>query len=251
MLGRDHALLGATVALVGGEAAWRAFGHPALPPGQLAAAAGVCAAFALLPDIDEPNSTVSRRLGPISAGVSSITNKIAGGHRQATHSIAFIVGVWFAMHFAGEHAWADVITVGLSLALVLGMLIPGRFARHGLVVGLVAPAVAAWGTWTSTVHHYGPGHQLDPVTWPWLAWAAAVGVALHLVGDMLTVEGVPLLWPIHWRQAVPLLGHTDSLREQITGTILSLAVLGLTWLYVLSPIFSTADPQVARLIGHG
>ena len=242
MLGRDHALLAAATTLAGGEAAWRLLGHAAVPPGQLAAAAAVTAAFALLPDIDEPNSTVSSRLGPISAAVSTITHKLAGGHRKATHSLLFVVGVFFAMRFAGGRPWADVITVGVSLMLCFGMLIPARFARHGLVVGFVAPAVASWAVWTATVHHMG-GHH--PATWSWLAWAAAAGVVLHLVGDMLTVEGVPLLWPVRWRQAVPLLGHTDSLREQLTGAVLSGAVLGLTWFDVLHPLFAAGAPHIA------
>jgi len=240
MLGRDHSLLGAAVALGGGEAAWRALGHGPLPAGQLAAAAGVTAAFALLPDIDEPNSTVSRRLGPASRAVSKVTNGLAGGHRMATHSLLFVAAVWAAMTFAGRYAWADVITVGCSLALCLGMLVPGRFARHGLLVGLVAPAVAAWAVWTATVAHLGAGGVSDPQRWAWLGWAAAAGVGLHLIGDMLTVEGVPLLWPLRWRLAVPLLGHTDSLREQATGAVLSLAVLGLTWVNVLHPLVAGA-----------
>jgi len=157
MLGRDHSLLGAAVALAGGEAAWRALGHGPLPAGQLAAAAGVTAAFALLPDIDEPNSTVSRRLGPVSRAVSKVTNGLAGGHRMATHSLLFVAAVWAAMTFAGRYAWADVITVGCSLALCLGMLVPGRFARHGLLVGLVVPAVVAYElAFSSAVHRVDP-----------------------------------------------------------------------------------------------
>ena len=58
-------------------------------------------------------------------------------------------------------------------------------------------------------------------------------MALHLVGDMLTVGGAPLLWPLKWHQGVPLLGHTDSLREQLTGAVMSFAVLALVWLKLL------------------
>jgi len=225
MLGRDHALLGAAVALAAGQAGWEALGHPALPVGQLAAASAVVAGFALLPDIDEPGSTVSRRFGPVSRAVSRVTNKLAGGHRAATHSLVFMLAVFGAMWLAGKHPMADVVTVGLCLMLSIGMLIPSRFARHGLIVGLLAPAAAAWGTWEVTVH---VGQH-----WAWLPWAAAVGVMLHLVGDMLTVEGVPLLWPLKWRQKLPLLGHTDSLREQLTGAVMSFAVLALVWLELL------------------
>ena len=225
MLGRDHALLGASAALAGGQTGWAALGHPALSVGQLAAASAVVAGFALLPDIDEPGSTVSRRFGPVSRAVSEATNKLAGGHRAATHSLLFVGLVFGAMWLAAKHPMADVVTVGLSVMLSIGMLVPGRFARHGLIFGAVAPAAAAWAVWTATVH--------TEHTWAWLPWAAAAGVALHLVGDMLTVEGVPLLWPFKWRQGVPLLGHTDSLREQLTGAVMSFAVLALVWLELL------------------
>lgn len=230
MLGRDHALLGAAVALAGGDAGWEALGHPALPVGQLAAGAIVVAGFALLPDIDEPGSTVSRRFGPVSRAVSKVTNKLAGGHRAATHSLLFVGAVFGAMWLAAKHPMADVVTVGLCMMLAIGMLVPSRFARHGLLFGLLAPAAAAWGTWASTVQV----HQ----HWAWLPWAAAAGVVLHLVGDAVTVEGVPLLWPLKWRQSVPLLGHTESLREQLTGAVLSFGVLALVWLELLSPLLS-------------
>lgn len=225
MLGRDHALLGAAAALAGSQAGWEALGHKALPVGQLAAAGIVVAGFALLPDIDEPGSTVSRRFGPVSRAVSEVTNKLAGGHRAATHSLLFVGAVFGAMYAASLRPWGDVITVGLTMMLAIGMLVPGRLARHGLVLGLVAPAVAAWGTWTVTVH---AGQH-----WAWLPWAAAAGVVMHLVGDIVTVEGVPLLWPLKWRQKLPLLGHTESLREQLTGAVLSFGVLALVWLELL------------------
>ena len=91
MLGRDHALLGAVLGVGLAEPVAR-LAHAHLPPGQVAAAGAICAGSALLPDIDEPGSTVSRRLGPVSEEVAALTNKLAGGHRQATHSLWFAAG---------------------------------------------------------------------------------------------------------------------------------------------------------------
>jgi membrane-bound metal-dependent hydrolase YbcI (DUF457 family) len=54
----------------------------------------------LLPNLDEPGLTVSRKLGTISRSVSEVTNKIAGGHRQGTHSLLFTVLVGFALWLA-------------------------------------------------------------------------------------------------------------------------------------------------------
>jgi len=228
MLGRDHALLGAVAALAGGQAAWETLGHSALTTGQLAAASIVVAGFALLPDIDEPNSTVSRRFGPVSQAVSAVTAKLAGGHRAATHSLLFAGIVFGAMWAVAAHPMADVVAVGLSLMLTISMLVPARFARHGVIGGIVTPAAASWAVWHATVHS---GHA-----WAWLPLAACAGVLLHLVGDMLTMEGVPLLWPLRKRVGLALVGHTDSLREQLLGASMSFAVLALAWLELLRPL---------------
>ena len=55
-------------------------------PTWLIPTVAVCGA-AILPDIDEPGSTVSREFGLVSEGFSFLVNKIAGGHRKLTHSL--------------------------------------------------------------------------------------------------------------------------------------------------------------------
>ncbi len=239
MLGRDHALLGAAAAVgLGGPVAhlW----HRTLSPGQLAAAGVVTAGFALFPDIDEPGSTVSRRLGPASRAVSKITGKLAGGHRQATHSILFAVGVMAAVRALGGFTLTAVLIIYFALSLTLAMLVPAKSVKKGSAVALTVPVVVAWWVWRSETGSWlsfghGLGHHR---LWTWLPVAAGAGVALHLVGDMVTKEGVPLFWPIHTHLAVPLLGHTESLREVIVGSTLSVGLAVLTWFEILSPALS-------------
>jgi hypothetical protein len=55
---------------------------------------------------------------------------------------------------------------------------------------------------------------------------------------MLTVEGVPLLWPARLRLAAPVLGHTDTAREQLVGACLSLALVALSWVQVVHPLLN-------------
>ena len=105
-------------------------GLPAAPV-PLGVGGVVAAAFALLHDIDEPGSTVSRKLGPISRAVSKVTNRLAGGHRQATHSILFAVAVFFPTRLAEPHPLADAVVVGCSFLLVLRMLLPKQFRYVG------------------------------------------------------------------------------------------------------------------------
>lgn len=239
MLGRDHALLGA-VAGVGLAGPFARLAHTHLPPGQVAAAGAVCAGFALLPDIDEPGSTVSRRLGLLSQAVAAFTKRLAGGHRQATHSLCFAGGVAVLVWWLERFALAAPILVYACLALVITMVVPARLARRGSAVALVGPVAAGWAVWRAQTGSWvtDPTAVFDPRTWAWLPVAAGAGVALHLVGDMLTAQGVPLLWPLQLRPAAPLLGHTDSVREQLVGACLSLALVALAWVQIFRPLLT-------------
>ncbi|MHB1599737.1 MAG: metal-dependent hydrolase [Acidimicrobiales bacterium] len=75
MLGRDHALTGACAFMALSpvlHTAIHALPSTPVPIGVGAVASG---AFALLPDIDEPGSAVSRKLGPLSRAVSKVTDR--------------------------------------------------------------------------------------------------------------------------------------------------------------------------------
>jgi len=232
MLGRDHALLGAAGYLAAAPTVYQHFGMH-VGPAELAVGALTCSGFALLPDIDEPSSTVSRKLGPISRAVSTFTKTVAGGHRQATHSLAFAAlvgaGCWWALSWRPA---AAIIVVAATL-LVARLIVPLGFGRLFIVSWGLA-AAAGWWMW----------HGQDSRAW--LPYVAAAGVLAHLVGDMLTQEGVPPLWPIPLRVAVPLVGHTSSMRETLLGSALSIALVVLTWMRVLSPAASLVHlPRLA------
>ncbi len=239
MLGRDHALMGAVGALAAGPALANLVGSH-LTPAQTVAAGVVGAGFALLPDLDEPGSTVARKFGLAGQAASHVVHAAAGGHRQATHSlgaIAIVVGGFWALD---RYVWTAPV------ALMLCLFVAGRFVLP-LGVGkrafgaVVLPLALGWWAYRSETGTWHLGaHLVGPHTWLWLPAVAGAGVALHMLGDMLTVEGVPLLWPLHWRVAVPLLGHTSSLRESFAGAILALATAGLLWVQVLGPV-----------LGHG
>ncbi|WP_449240566.1 metal-dependent hydrolase [Desulfoscipio gibsoniae] len=66
---------------------------------------------------------------------------------------------------------------------------------------------------------------LIPYVNHWIFW----GYTSHLLLDMLTPEGVPLLWPVRGRLAVPL-AHTGSIMERfLVFPILSLLFLCLLY----------------------
>jgi membrane-bound metal-dependent hydrolase YbcI (DUF457 family) len=101
--------------------------------------------------------------GSLLAGVAALAPDI--DHRGSTITRAFAI-----------------ITVPLSWLVRHG---PGGDHRH------LTHSVAGWLVWSAgwllAATHWG---------WPlWVAWALAAGWANHIVMDMLTISGCPLLWP--------------------------------------------------------
>lgn len=97
MMGRNHMLVGA--------ATWTAAAGAMVPFGLSPAAVivGLPIAYfcALGPDIDEKGSKVSRYLGPLRHVIPPIVNKLGGGHRGFTHSLAGTALLWFALTLLG------------------------------------------------------------------------------------------------------------------------------------------------------
>jgi membrane-bound metal-dependent hydrolase YbcI (DUF457 family) len=224
MLGRDHALMGGLGYLVIApvvlhDPTWQALGVGAV----------TSAAFALLPDIDEPGSTVSRKLGPISRGFSEMTRSLAGGHRQATHSLFFVAVVALLTRLANLDPLAVAILVASSFLLVFRMLLP-TMLRFAPLVGLATLALAfGSGEWARHLDTHVVGTAAPSLGW--LMLATAGGCVWHMIGDSLTVEGVPWLWlpGIHPLQrvriAVPFVGHTGSARESLIGGVMGVALI--------------------------
>ena len=234
MLGRDHALLGGLGFLVVAPVILHS---PAWP--ELGVGCVTSAAFALLPDIDEPGSTVSRKLGPISRAGSNFTNMVAGGHRQATHSFLFAALVGVATWFALFSPMAMAIIVAASFLLVFRMLLPGVL-RHVPLVGIAGLVLAGTSAYWA-YHLEAPAAGAIAPSSQWLLLATAGGCLWHLVGDSLTVEGVPILWfPLvtalkRFRVAVPIVGHTGSERESLLGGIMGVALVWFSFKSVLVP----------------
>jgi membrane-bound metal-dependent hydrolase YbcI (DUF457 family) len=252
MLGRDHALLGGLGFLV---VAPMILHNPSWQ--ELGVGCVTSAAFALLPDLDEPGSTVSRKLGPLSRSVSRITNVVAGGHRQATHSLFFVALVALATWLALLSSLTVAIVVAASFLLVFRMLLP-RALRYVPLVG-VGTLVLTAGSAYWAYHLASATAGVAAPSADWLLLATAGGCFLHLCGDALTVEGIPILWtpfvtPLqHFRIAIPLVGHTGSARESLLGSIMGIALLWMAFVLVLTPArhsivlptwnFSTINPM--------
>lgn len=193
MLGRTHALSGAL--------AWAAVcaAAPMLGerPGWPAALIGLVstAGAALLPDLDHPDATIARTFGPLSKALAAFVYRVSGGHRHATHSLAFAALLPLAL-------WPLVLGFGTWVALpLLGCLTAFALrALHAptalLLVSILTVCGAAW---------FGLGRDVG-----WLPLSVAAGILAHLVGDCLTDRGCPLLWPRRRRYMLALISRTGN-----------------------------------------
>lgn len=201
-----------------------------LTPAAVIAGALVTAGAALIPDADHRHATIAHSLPPLSGILCIHIGRMSGGHRQGTHSIlgiaSFVVIAWLAGMWTLETATMGTIYPGAGLLAVLMAsfaakalkIIPDTMRKFPWVVGL---AVGAFVTFNAPQEPY------------WFPLTMALGVSIHILGDILTTGGCNLLWPLRikpprklrkvtlikniWRPngniAIPLLGNAGSIRE--------------------------------------
>jgi membrane-bound metal-dependent hydrolase YbcI (DUF457 family) len=251
MLGRDHALSGAVV-------------FAALAPtlhvhvAYLAAGVVLTAGAGVLPDIDHPDSTISRSFGFLTEWFAWLVDKLSGGHRHGTHSLLGIMVFTAATYGAGLFQLSEpkAATSGhivfswhiAPAALVLALLYSAALrALHigghfGDLIGIGAALVTCFTGADLTQLPVGSWHV------PLLAAATALGCAAHIAGDELTHGGCPLFWPLSMHEfhllPRPLQITTAKLCE--TWVIFPLLLVGLAvavWHATGHPL---AIPQPSR-----
>ena len=183
---------------------------------MLAAGAGV------LPDTDEPHSTIARSFGFLTRSAARVTEHLSGGHRHGTHSLLgtglFTAGAFAAAHYAGTLTGQVALGVFLSLLLASAL----RAIRSG---GHFADAIAVAGAVAAV--HWRYGLTLIPL-------AVVTGTVAHIAGDCLTHGGCPLFWPLSMREfhllPRPLRFTTGKIAEHWVVSPLLLAGLAyLAW----------------------
>ena len=233
MLGHSHALSGL------------ATGAATLPwapvQGTVAQVAWVSAVggFAMLPDLDQQGSTISRMWGPLTDVPSGLVNTVARGHRWGTHDAVLgplVLGL-LAYAAAWNH-WTSLLLLALAIGLALRALhvvVPGR--AENTVIGNL---VLSWGgAWLLLAHSPGP---------TWLPLAVVVGVLTHIAGDFLTREGVPVpvFWLVRRSRIAPVHLRTGALVEKAVLVPL-FVVATIALLYVNTGAGDLVDPLLAQL----
>lgn len=256
MMGAHHAISGAAAWVAITSTAPYTLGLDPLPASSVVVGSLVTAGAALLPDVDHHNGTIAHSGGLVTRAAAAVTQTASGGHRHGMHSILAVVG--FTLGAVALGRWeAQVPVFGtipagsalLLLALVAFATKALRISRGGIVKLWTGAAVVVAGVlWFA------------PDQLAWLPLSVMVGVIVHLLGDMLTKGGVPLLWPWIpkpskawsatpflsrlWMKngymAVPVLGRTGSKREWVLCVGLTAytgyALLATTGLLVVSPV---------------
>lgn len=245
MMGAHHAVSGAAAWVAITSTVPHALGWHPMPVASVVVGAAVTAGAALLPDADHHNGTIAHSAGALSQAAATTVEHMSGGHRHGLHSILAVAALTFGAVEAGR--WYRVVPVLglipagsalLFVALIAFMVKALHLTRGGIVALWSTAAVAGLVVlvWSPTILGLLPS-------------AVALGAIVHLVGDMLTTGGVPLLWlwrplpprgiadsPVLssiWKPngylALPVLGDTGSVRE-----IVLFGALSAYTLYVLS-----------------
>ncbi len=235
MMGPSHALSGAALWLAGTLAAERLdLAH--LTPVEVATGTLVCAGAALLPDLDmsgavirgKGGATIANTFGRASLFLAEIVEKVSlgvyhltstgrdpgrdNGHRTLTHTLPFCATAgaltWWGTHAGGP--WATIVVLVLTTGLAIRGLTPRWAGRVGWLV-ITTSSLAAG---------YGLHLLLDAGRAPYLLGAAVgAGCVIHLLGDIITRAGVPILWPIKIRgQRWRMIGIPNSLAVECGGT---------------------------------
>ncbi|MFR9749944.1 metal-dependent hydrolase [Nocardia sp. 004] len=181
------------------------------------------AGAALLPDADHPNGTLAHTLGPITHYACKFISWISGGHRNATHSLLFVVAV-FAGTWAGEQWLGRWFTLGLVFFLL-------ALAVRALHLCPSGNSFKAWGPIVvlATVGTFAMDHWIADKP-AWLPFAVGIGALAHLLGDCLTDRGCPLFWPLGVRISFPIITRTGNKVETwIVSPLFTLGALAFLW----------------------
>lgn len=221
-MGHSHATTGAAAWVALTATVPGALGWVPMSKGEVIAGAVVTAGAALLPDADHHSGTIAHSLPPVSKVATRFVGQMSGGHRHGTHGLlavpVFAAIAWALSFLRIPYGAGEEFQLGAWLLLVLMTAFAAKALR--ITRGWISSWAVSLGTATLTVVY-------APETMWWLPMSVALGVLVHILGDLVTVQGVPLLWPLKpkpvvpspfWKNgyfSVPVIGTAGSAREWV------------------------------------
>lgn len=185
----------------------------------------IASGASVLPDLDHPDARASEHFGLITKILSKTTNKVAGGHRMATHTILF--GLVLGLFTWSLRFWPEQVGVWPA-AIVSGMCCSFGLALVGPSLGFRIPE---WVNWASAL---GAGYwvwlrYIDWQLYNLLPWIAVYGVLIHVLCDAVTKGGVPLFWPISDKRIALGIFRVGGTGEQIATVVGIVGFIGALW----------------------
>lgn len=227
MMGHSHALFGAAtwVGLTGGAATSIPIALNVIPGVDngidVAVGAVIVAGAALLPDLDHPQATIARSFPPLSRWLSQGVSAISGGHRGYTHTIWLALAVAFLFLAGGVGDWVvDIGSVPVGMGVGITAIILGALASAAVKL-----TIGKLGAWPTGIIFGVAAALLLPKGAPWLAIAIGIGYLSHLVGDIVTTEGLLLFRPIPLKIRVPVIGKAGSPIEHILASVFGVYIV--------------------------
>ncbi|MDG4788441.1 metal-dependent hydrolase [Micromonospora sp. WMMD1102] len=263
MMGPSHALSGAAVWLAG---SWGLDYFAGYEQSPLAIAVGtaVCAGGALFPDLDmsgkvtrnRGGATVARTFGVVSLFFAEVMEKISlgvyhatklsrdphrnNGHRTLTHTLpfTFLVGWGTTALCTAYGKWAVIGILFFMIGLALRGLFDEWAKRAGWVIVTLVSLAAAYFTFLHL-----PGDR----GYPMLGLAVGVGCFVHIMGDIITSNGVPILWPIPIKRRMwMMIGIPNKMAVKVGGKVETVVLRGAFTVISILSAAGLLAPSVLR-----
>lgn len=225
MMGKSHAMSASAIALSTAALGFGPIDATTTSVAVVALYTTVMVGGALWPDWDSHGSTVVRSFGIFGKGVYEVINAIGlfiynltrnpkyerareNGHRTFFHTpfAAILTGFIISglsslpgsVDFLGrQYTVGQLFSLGimwLFLHVGLAGLFEKTIKKARKMLGVYLVMVASLGG-TILVSRFLPENE----NYWWLGLAATAGILIHMLGDMITKMGIPMLWPIKFK----------------------------------------------------
>jgi len=196
----------------------------------------IAAAFALVPDFDEPNSTISRKMGFVGRFLSVIFRTVMGGHREYSHTLLFatVLGIAGFLLQLGDGKLAQIsaaVMFVIGISLIARLILP--FGIGSIFFGIILSAGIG-------LSIYNVINGLFPTFG--IGFAIFAGINLHCLGDSLTPSRVKWLQPLYKKPiGLNINGVTGGAIERfVIGPILGVASLASLFFCIANPLLIQA-----------